>query len=158
MVAALAFLLAGCSSDSTPLADGTSTKWSHWNGRPIVINYWAEWCAPCRHEIPELNALHRERTETGAVVLGVNYDGITGARLGALIERMQIEFPVLVEDPMDRWGYARPGVLPTTIIVARDGGVRDILVGPQTRDSILAALRGPARETPPADPASDVSV
>ncbi len=158
MVAALAFLLAGCSSDSTPLADGTSTKWSHWNGRPIVINYWAEWCAPCRHEIPELNALHRERTETGAVVLGVNYDGITGARLGALIERMQIEFPVLVEDPMDRWGYARPGVLPTTIIVARDGGVRDILVGPQTRDSILAALRGPARETPPSDPASDVSV
>ena len=158
MLAALAFLLAGCSPDSMPLADGTSTNWSHWNGRPIVINYWAEWCAPCRHEIPELNALHRERTETGTVVLGVNYDGIAGARLAALVERMEIEFPVLVEDPIDRWGYARPDVLPTTVIVARDGRVRDVLVGPQTRDSIRAALRGPARETPAPDPGSDVSV
>ena len=158
MLAALAFLLAGCSPDSTPLADGTSTNWSHWNGRPIVISYWAEWCAPCRHEIPELNALHRERTETGTVVLGVNYDGFAGARLAALVERMQIEFPVLVEDPIDRWGYARPDVLPTTVIVARDGRVRDVLVGPQTRDSILAALRGPAQETPAPDPGSDVSV
>ena len=156
--AALALLLAGCAPGSAPLADGTSANWSHWNDRPIVLNYWAEWCAPCRHEIPELNALHRERTETGTVVLGINYDGITGARLAALVERMRIEFPVLVEDPIDRWGYARPDVLPTTVIVARDGRVRDVLVGPQTRDSILAALRGPARETPPPDPGSDVSV
>ena len=146
----LALLLAGCSADTTALADGSTANWSHWRDRPIVLNYWAEWCAPCRHEIPELNALHRQRTQTGAVVLGVNYDGIAGGRLAELVERMDIEFPVLVHDPMDRWGYARPDVLPTTVIVAPDGKVRKILVGPQTRESILAALRGPAHgETEP---------
>ena len=142
----LALCLAGCSADTTLLADGSTANWSHWRDRPIVLNYWAEWCAPCRHEIPELNALHRQRTQTGAVVLGVNYDGIAGERLAELVERMDIEFPVLVHDPMDRWGYARPDVLPTTVIVAPDGEVQEILVGPQTRESILAALRGPARE------------
>lgn len=155
----MAALVAGCSAGSTPLADGTRAAWSDWSGKPIVLNYWAEWCAPCRHEIPELNALHRERTETGMIVLGVNYDGITGERLSDLIDRMDIEFPVLVEDPMKRWGYPRPDVLPTTVIVGPDGSVRETLIGPQTRESILAALRGHDREdrqpAPPEPPPED---
>lgn len=154
---ALNGLLAACSPGSTPLADGTHADWSHWEGRPIVLNYWAEWCAPCRHEIPELNALHRERAETGTVILGVNYDGIIGEDLAALTERMGIEFPVLVEDPMHRWDYPLPEVLPTTVIVGRDGEVREILVGPQTRDSIRAALRNDGPETAPPDSPPDVT-
>ena len=149
--------LAACSADTTPLADGTHADWSHWEGRAIVLNYWAEWCAPCRHEIPELNALHRERAETGTVILGVNYDGITGARLTELVERMGIEFPVLVEDPMHRWDYPRPEVLPTTVIVDAHGDVREILVGPQTRDSIRAASRSDAPDTGPPDAPPDVT-
>lgn len=152
---ALTAFLAACSADTTPLADGTHADWSHWQGRPIVLNYWAEWCAPCRHEIPELNALHRERAETGTVVLGVNYDGITGERLTALVERMHIEFPVLVENPMHRWDYARPEVLPTTVIVGGDGVVREILVGQQTRESIRAAVRNDAPDTGPPNPSAD---
>ena len=153
---ALTGLVAACSAGSTPLADGTHADWSHWQGRPIVLNYWAEWCAPCRHEIPELNALHRERAETGTVVLGVNYDGITGDRLTALVDRMGIEFPVLVDDPMHRWDYARPEVLPTTVIVGPDGGVQEILVGPQTRDSIRAALEGDGPDSRLPDSPPDV--
>ena len=147
---ALTGLLAACSPGSTLLADGTHADWSHWQGRPLVLNYWAEWCAPCRHEIPELNALHRERAETGTVILGVNYDRITGEDLTALVDRMGIEFPVLVEDPRRRWDYPLPEVLPTTVIVGRDGEVREILVGPQTRESIRAAVRPPS-------PAGDVT-
>ena len=154
---ALTACLAACSADTTPLADGSHADWSHWTGRPIVLNYWAEWCAPCRHEIPELNALHRERAETGTVILGVNYDGITGERLTALVERMGIEFPVLVQDPMHRWDYPRPEVLPTTVIVDREGDVREILVGPQTRDSIRTALRSDAPETGTPDSPPDVT-
>ena len=154
---ALTGLLAACSPSSTPLADGTHADWSHWDGRPIVLNYWAEWCAPCRHEIPELNALHRERAETGTVILGVNYDGITGDRLTSLVERMRIEFPVLVDDPIYRWDYARPEVLPTTVIVGSDGIVQEILIGPQTRESIRAALRSDAAGSGSPDSAPDVT-
>lgn len=133
----IVLFLAGCSVESTLLADGTTANWSHWDGRPIVVNYWAEWCAPCRHEIPELNALHRERSSTGMVVLGVNYDGLTGHDLEVLSKKMKIEFPVLAVDPIGRWNYKRPSVLPTTVIIGPNGDIMQVLVGPQTRESIL---------------------
>ena len=68
----------------------------------MVLNYWAEWCAPCREEIPELNELRQQGSERGVEirVLGVNYDGLQGADLDAVMQRMEIEFPVLVDDPV----------------------------------------------------------
>ena len=97
--------LSGCSpEEQIPLADGSNTQMSHWQDRWLVINYWAEWCGPCRHEIPELNALHRDRVANGMVVLGVNYDGIQPPKLNEVIERMQIDFPVLLVDPQQRFG------------------------------------------------------
>ena len=90
------------------------------------------------------------------MVLGVNYDRITGDRLTALVDRMGIEFPVLVDDPMHRWDYARPEVLPTTVIVGEDGAVQEILVGPQTRDSIRAALEGDGPDSRLPDSPPDV--
>ena len=82
----------------------------------MAINYWAEWCIPCREEIPELNALHRDREATGLAILGVNYDGISGESLAALTAEMEIEFPVLVPDPFERFGYDVPRMLPTTVM------------------------------------------
>ena len=111
----------------------------------MAINYWAEWCVPCRQEIPELNALHREREATGLAILGVNYDGISGESLATLIAEMGIEFPVLVSDPSDHFGYDVPKVLPTTVIIGPDDNVHEILIGPQTRESLLRAAPESAR-------------
>lgn len=132
--------LAGCSDDAFRLADGSTATRSEWPRQYVAINYWAEWCVPCRQEIPELNALHQERDSTGLVILGVNYDGLSGERLEPLVAEMGIEFPVLVSDPFKRFGYDRPKVLPTTVIIGPDNEVHGILVGPQTRDSVLHAV------------------
>ena len=137
--------LASCSDDSDRLADGTVAPWSEWAGGYVAINYWAEWCVPCRQEIPELNALHREREATGLVILGVNYDGISGESLATLIAEMGIEFPVLVSDPFVRFGYDVPKVLPTTVIIGPDDHVDEILIGPQTRESLLRTTPESAR-------------
>jgi thiol-disulfide isomerase/thioredoxin len=143
MVCALIVVVAlvGCSrEEQIQLADGSNTQMSHWQDRWLVINYWAEWCGPCRHEIPELNELHRERVANGMVVLGVNYDGIQPPKLNEVIERMQIDFPVLLVDPQLRFGYNRAEQLPMTVIIAPDRQVHDVLIGPQTAASIMAAL------------------
>ena len=92
--------LAACTDNRLQLADGTNTAWSQWAGQCVAINYWAEWCVPCRAEIPELNALHHERGATGLAILGVNYDGISGESLATLTAEMGIEFPVLVFRPV----------------------------------------------------------
>lgn len=130
---------AGCGAEPAfKLADGGAAPLAEWRGRWLLINYWAEWCAPCRDEIPELNALHHARPELA--VLGVNYDGAQGDELKALIDRMGIEFPVLAEDPQPHWGYEMPSGLPMTVLIAPDGALHGRLLGPQTRETLLAAM------------------
>ena len=133
--------LTACSPERViEFADGSRTQESHWDNRWLVINYWAEWCAPCRHEIPELNELHAKRAANGLVVLGVNYDGLMPPQLVEVAERMEIGFPVLLQDPRQQYGYERAQQLPVTVLIAPDRQVHDVLVGPQTANSILAAI------------------
>ena len=58
----------GHSAENTEISPQETTN--NW----IVINYWAEWCSPCRQEIPELNRLSVLLNETNVRVVGVNYD------------------------------------------------------------------------------------
>ena len=90
-------------------------------------------------EIPEFNQLHAERKTNGLVVLGVNYDGLQGEKLAAVIERMDVRFPTLVVDPQVEYGFERAMTLPMTVLINPDREVHDILFGPQTVTSILAA-------------------
>ncbi|MEM7077793.1 MAG: TlpA disulfide reductase family protein [Pseudomonadota bacterium] len=132
--------LSACTPDrQIRFADGSTTQMSHWDGRKLVINYWADWCAPCREEIPELNELHHARVEHGLVVLGVNYDQLQGQDLLDDIAALQIEFPNLVVDPQVEYGYERAQILPMTVVIDEARQVKSILVGPQTAASVLAA-------------------
>jgi len=138
-------LLGSCGADDrVQLADGSRVSFDDWRGQWLIINYWAEWCAPCRKEIPELNLLHSEREKTHAVVLGVNYDGLTGEHLGRLANEMGIEFPVLEADPRGRWGAELPAVLPSTLIVNPAGKLTQVLVGPQHYEDLIRAVSGSA--------------
>lgn len=145
MLCLIVLLIGGCEQGLEPqvrLADGSATQFSHWHGRWILINYWAEWCAPCREEIPELNRLHAERIRSGVIVVGVNYDGLQGEGLRQLIDAMDIKFPVLLDDPRERWQQPTPSVLPSTLVIAPDGSLHDILVGPHTYESFTHAIQG----------------
>ena len=106
-------------------------------GKWIVINYWATWCGPCREEIPELNRLSREQPES-LKVFGVNFEPVSADEMEENIKEMGILFPVFPEDPYEKLGYERPLVLPTTIVISPEGSIHAELVGPQTRDSIIA--------------------
>lgn len=132
----------GCTKpDGTvTLRDGTAQgfRFNQWHGQWLVVNYWAQWCAPCRHEIPELNALN-ERDDVQ--VLGVNFDGISGAKLNEVVAEMDVSFPTLAEDPGARYGLERPSVLPVTLVVNPDGQLQEVLQGPQTQQSIDAVMQ-----------------
>ncbi|MEM9257426.1 MAG: TlpA disulfide reductase family protein [Pseudomonadota bacterium] len=138
IIATFLTLLSACGGpelDSQP-DQGLATLKGHW----LVINYWAQWCKPCIEEIPELNRL--DAAYNDIQVLGVNYDGATGADLEAQIATLGVAFRNLETDPAVELGYPRPIVLPTTVIIDPEGAVHSTLIGPQTEESLLAPIRG----------------
>ncbi|WP_346836960.1 TlpA disulfide reductase family protein [Microbulbifer sp. SAOS-129_SWC] len=108
------------------------------SGKVLLINYWAEWCKPCREEVPELNRF--ARATDGVLVLGVNYDRPPAGMVAKQARKMGIEFPLLADDPAPRWKQPRPEVLPSTLVIGADGRWRETLVGPQTETSLTAAV------------------
>ena len=105
----------------------------------MLVNYWAEWCAPCREEIPELNAFHRNNAEH-ALVVGINFDQLPVAQVREQADKFGIEFPVLAKEPVARWGQPRPQVLPSTLVIDADGNWLGTLVGPQSEESLKQAV------------------
>jgi thiol-disulfide isomerase/thioredoxin len=110
-------------------------------GQWVVINYWAPWCTPCIKEIPQLNALDAQYPNL--TVVGVNYDGASGAELEQQRQKLGVAFASLAEDPAAQLGTPRPVVLPTTLILDPAGQLVATLVGPQTLES-LAKVTGQA--------------
>ena len=130
-------LLTGC-NPSPPPGEGGFVDFPTLGGNWMIINYWAEWCAPCREEIPELNALAASSGQLD--VYAVNFDGVQGEALAAQAEELGIKFTQVTSDPGPRLEIARPTVLPTTLILAPDGTLVTRLIGPQTAEGLLQEL------------------
>lgn len=133
-------ILASCSEDVGVDQHGRKVAAEQLEGQWLVINYWAEWCAPCRSEIPELNALARQLKDQPVRVVGVNFDGLQGAELSSAAAALGIEFTVLEQDPAARFQLPRSEALPVTYIVDDSGQVRERLLGEQTAAGLTASL------------------
>lgn len=120
--------------------DGNRGKFSDHRGRWIVINYWAIWCAPCIKEIPEFNELS-ERRRDDVAVFGVDFDQSAEAELKKHIDKLNIQFPVLIDDPAALLGLPAPRTLPVTYIINPAGELTRTLSGPQTLASLERALQ-----------------
>jgi len=133
-------LLAGCSADYGTDQHGQKVTAASMDGQWLVINYWAEWCAPCRKEIPELNRLAEEGQAKGFRVLGVNYDGLRDADLAKATQALAVQYTVLADDPAPRYSLPRSEALPVTYIVDPEGKLREQLLGEQTAAGLQARL------------------
>lgn len=134
----LMMLLSACSESEFVDSKGNEFDWQDFQGQWLVVNFWAEWCAPCREEIPELNQLHQE---PGQSVLGVNFDRPELAELERQIDALKVEFPVVQLERQQRLKDLTPQVLPTTYVFDQQGRLVKKLVGPQSQASIEAAIK-----------------
>ena len=142
LVAVLGWGLAGCADSDLGLDQhGKVVSADSLKGRWLVVNYWAEWCAPCRKEIPELNALEQQLNGQGVRILGVNFDALQGDALRQSADKMGIAFTVLANDPAPRYELPPSKVLPVTYIIDDQGQVREQLLGEQTAQGLTARLQ-----------------
>lgn len=142
VVAALiaSLLLGGCGNDYGVDQNGQKVAAERLDSQWKIVNYWADWCGPCRTEIPELNALAEQLKGKAVGVFGVNFDGLQGADLSQASQTLGIKFTVLAQDPADQFDLPRTEGLPVTYIIDDKGKVREQLVGEQTAAGVMAKL------------------
>ena len=136
--------LHGCGEEEAryALLGGGSVSFDELQGKVVLINYWAEWCRPCRIEIPELNHFAQQYPDN-VRVLSVNFDGVVGESLSQQVQALGIEFDTLLQDPRVDLAVSASSGLPETIVLDRKGEVQQVLFGPQTVESLEAILDAP---------------
>jgi thiol-disulfide isomerase/thioredoxin len=116
---------------SLPDAAGAPLALARFAGRPLVVNFWATWCAPCVEEMPELSALHAELSPKGLGMIGIGVD--SAARIADFAAKHPVGYPLVVagmggSELARRFGNAA-GVLPYTVLIGSGGRVAHRLVG-----------------------------
>ena len=112
------------------------------HGKLVLLDFWATWCVPCVQEIPELNALYRERREQGLAVVGLAVDDLELEPLGAWLKERGIEYPVARADSelATRYGADQ---FPQHVLISPDGNVIETLEPGYHSRAELEALIAP---------------
>lgn len=126
-------------------SNGKAVRLSDLRGKPVVLNFWATWCGPCKSEMPELEAAYLAG-KGDLVVLAVNAEGVATdiARKEAekFRDEFDLTFPFVYDSPTtDVFNQYRLKGLPASFFVDREGVIRDIVIGPLTRDNLERRLR-----------------
>jgi len=120
--------------------DGQNLRLSSLRGKPVLINFWATWCAPCRAEMPALDQAQRTHAEQGLTVLAVDVqEGPVLVR--GFIDEMGLGLNPLLDTTSDVSATYRTIGLPISFFVDRNGIIRDIVIGGMTEQMIQTKLQ-----------------
>ena len=127
-------IVISCQNNDIEIFNGSDTNLDKLNGNWIVINYWADWCAPCIKEIPELNEFAKENNDL--LVFTFNFDQLDEDDLKPVAQKFNIEVPSIVTHPRDIWGIQTPPAVPATFFINPNGDLALSLFRPQTKDDL----------------------
>ncbi len=105
------------------VTDGTKVSSADYKGKVLLITFFATWCPPCRQEIPTLKKLHEEFGPEGFAVLGLSVDEGGSKIVKKLVEKEQINYPVLMADRSTADDFGGIAGIPTSFLINRAGNV-----------------------------------
>ena len=122
---------------TTQTLDGSRIRLSQYRGKPVLLNFWATWCAPCQDEMPLIQRASDIYKAQGLVVLAVNYQQTNTSSMQAFLRKVSARFPA-VFDPAGQiaGAYGVNVGLPVSVFIDRSGTVSFIQLG-QMPDAIL---------------------
>ena len=107
---------------------GTPHTLTAYQGRVVLVNFWATWCEPCREEMPALQQLQNTLGKERLVVLAVNY-GESPEKVQKFVDQVPVNFPILLDRHTDATKTWQVRVLPTSFVLGPDGQIRYHMVG-----------------------------
>ncbi len=104
---------------------------SQYQGRVVVLNFFADWCPPCRREIPDFIELESAYRDKGASIIGIALVGPQDARDFA--EKFGINYPVLIDDGKTSNAYGSIRAIPTTFVIDKKGRIVKKYIGARSK-------------------------
>ncbi|WP_135551615.1 redoxin domain-containing protein [Paenibacillus cymbidii] len=130
-----------------PSLDGSSIKLAQYDGKTVLLNFWASWCEPCRQEMPDLQAQYDKWRDQGVVVLGINV-AENKVTAGAYVQQLGLNFPVVLDQNQDvrkKYGVYN---YPSSVFIGADGKVGKVIEGQMNAamiDNVLTELTAKAK-------------
>ena len=120
--------------------DGVEQSLATYQGKPMVVNFWATWCPPCVKEMPDLEALSQSHTDVQFVGLAID----TQRNVKKFLEQIPVSYDLYVPGHsgvkhMRELGNPKAG-LPFTLIIDADGSVKEPILGPVDKAELDAIL------------------
>ena len=131
--------------------NGNKVSLSSYKGRPLVVDFWATWCGPCKVEIPWFEKLHDQYRSQGLEIIGISADDLdkddpaklfTEKRdIADFASKMHMNYPVLLDGGSLENQYGGLDALPTTFFIDRNGKIVASTIGLAPRDEIEANIK-----------------
>jgi peroxiredoxin len=110
--------------------DGSRVQLSDLEGQVVMVNFWATWCAPCREEMPHLEALYQRYSDLGFTLLGVNVEEDSSGA-DEFFSETPVSFPILFDPENNVSELYDVVAMPSTVMIDRTGQMRFIHHGYQ---------------------------
>lgn len=115
-------------------------------GQVVLVNFWATWCAPCRAEMPALEAMYQRHRDRGFVIVGLAVDRAPTSEVEAFVRDRGVTYPIAHVGPEAEARFGGVRGYPTSFLIGRDGVVRHTVLGPIGAVSLEPAVRRALRE------------
>lgn len=120
--------------------DGNPVSLADYAGRPVIVNFWATWCAPCRIEMPELQAAYDAYQDDELAILALNQDEPVDVARDYFVDEIGLTFTALLDDNSAIATAFGTFGLPTTYFIDGEGTITAIHRGPMTYEQIEGYL------------------
>ena len=120
---------------------GKKVSLSDYKGRPVIVNFWATWCAPCKLEMPWFEEFRSKYSRQGFEVLGIAEDEAPKDEIEKTAKKVNVTYPILLTDGKVAPAYGGVDSLPMSFYVDRKGVVVTETIGLASKDEVEANIK-----------------
>src|SRR5262252_3969670 len=130
-------MFSGCGSVTKPFAvpsapvptNSVRESLAAYQGKVVILDFWATWCGPCRSEIPGFVELQNKFRDQGFTVIGISVDEEGPDKVKQFYQKFRMNYPVAMTDHQVEYLYGGVKELPTTFLIGRDGRIYQRIPG-----------------------------